>query len=83
MTELDLGPSWIGYALALVAFALAAWAWLRERRTARLAAKRKAMEERAMAAAYGPTPPGALFDIAGGIRRQVATRILTGQDPPV
>lgn len=43
-------------------------------------ARLKGIEERAMAAAYA-TSPGQLFDLAAGLRRQVAIRILTGEDP--
>jgi hypothetical protein len=61
----------------LVALVFATRARNAERRVAEL----KALEARAMEAAYA-TAPGQLFDIAAGLRRQIATRILTGEDPP-
>jgi hypothetical protein len=42
-------------------------------------AKVKEVQDRAMAAAYD-TSPGQLFDFSAGLRRQVAVRILTGED---
>jgi hypothetical protein len=39
------------------------------------------LEARAMEAAYA-TAPGQLFDFTAGLRKAVAVRILTGEDPP-
>lgn len=53
----------------------------RARNAERRIADLKAVQERAVVLAYAKPAPGALFDVAGGIRRQVAIRILTGEDP--
>jgi hypothetical protein len=61
----------------LVALVFATRARNAERRVAEL----KALEARAMEAAYA-TAPGQLFDFTAGLRKAVAVRILTGEDPP-
>jgi hypothetical protein len=51
---------------------------VRARNAEAKAAKLKAIQDRAMAAAYD-TSPGQLFDLTADLRRQVAVRILTGE----